>query len=194
MASRSTMFICVQVVTFIRVPLAIVICCLLPMSSGNELGRWICIALLGVAELTDAVDGWMARRFNQTSQFGAMADPYADSISRLIVYWGLSQVGLILAVVPLVMAVRDVTVAYCRLIWTRLGSPVNARISGKLKAVAQGAAAFVVLVSAAWWPESLERIVLTSSWFVIAATVYSGTDYVAQTARLTTAQSSPDDA
>ncbi len=189
MASRSTMFICVQVVTFVRVPLAVVVCYLMSVSSGDDLLRWVCIALLGIAELTDAVDGWMARRFNQTSQFGAMADPYADSVSRLIVYWGLSQVNLVVAVVPLVMALRDVTVAYCRLIWARLGSPVNARISGKLKAVAQGAVAFVVLVSAAWWPELLEKIVLASSWIVVVATVYSGLDYVGQTARLTAAQS-----
>ena len=40
--------------------------------------RWIALALFVAASASDGLDGWIARRFNQRSKFGAFIDPLAD--------------------------------------------------------------------------------------------------------------------
>ena len=69
------------------------------------------------------------------STWGAALDPYMDSFSRLIVYWTLACAGLVTPLVPLVMALRDVTVAYCRIFLARAGHTVAANWSGKIDSV-----------------------------------------------------------
>ncbi|WP_193211241.1 CDP-alcohol phosphatidyltransferase family protein [Luteolibacter marinus] len=44
----------------------------------DERLRWTALALFVIASATDGVDGWIARRFNQKSKFGAFIDPLAD--------------------------------------------------------------------------------------------------------------------
>jgi CDP-diacylglycerol--glycerol-3-phosphate 3-phosphatidyltransferase len=137
-----------------------------------------CSIILAISEVTDALDGFLARRLGVVSETGAMLDPYSDSISRLIVYWSLAWAGLALAIVPLVMAVRDVTVAYARITWVRKGKSVSARWSGKVKAVVQGVAAFALLWAPVYDDWTGEWVSTAVSWLVIAVTVYSAADYL----------------
>lgn len=170
-------FILLQVVTLARIPLAIVIVALLmnfPPTWALLVG---CMVLLGLAELTDAMDGWLARRWSLTSEFGATLDPYSDSIARLIVYWGFACSGLANPIVPLVMALRDVSVAYCRIDWIRKGKSAGAQLSGKIKAVVQAIAAFVFILNAANNSEWRTLVVQITSWTVILVTAASGCDY-----------------
>jgi len=188
-----------QAVTVARVPLAAVVATLLLMFDRSLPVMLLAAVVLLAAELTDALDGYLARRLGLVSEFGAMLDPWADSVSRLIVYWGLACSGLALALVPLVMALRDVTVSYCRITWTRKGRSVGARISGKIKAIVQAVAAFGLMLgplagdmlgplagdmlgplageTASFW------VKVALSWLVIAVTVYSGVDYFASSFR-----------
>jgi phosphatidylglycerophosphate synthase len=106
-----------------------------------------------------------------------MFDPYADSVSRLTIYWALAVVGRCLAVVPLVMAVRDVTVGYSRLLMERSGQDVAARWTGKLKAVVQGAAAPVLMAGPLFWGAAGGYFVYALSGAVIAITLASMVDY-----------------
>ena len=48
--------------------------------TGNETHRWLAIATFAVAASCDGVDGYVARRFNQRSELGAILDPLADKI------------------------------------------------------------------------------------------------------------------
>ena len=50
-------------------------------------GAWAAFALFALAAVTDYFDGWLARRLNQTSEFGRILDPIAD---KLIVSHGFS--------------------------------------------------------------------------------------------------------
>lgn len=76
-----------------------------------------------------------------------MLDPYSDSVSRLIVYFGLGQTGLVHPVLVLIMALRDVSVSYCRILLTQSGRSVAAMLSGKIKAVVQAVGAYAALLS-----------------------------------------------
>ena len=104
------------------------------------------LILLLVIEFTDLYDGIIARKFDLVSEAGATLDPYADSVSRLIIYWALAAQGLVLWYVPLIMALRDITVAYSRIVMAQNNRTVSAKKSGKLKATVQAIGAFFALL------------------------------------------------
>ncbi len=168
-------YLLVQTLTAVRVPLAIVFAIALPYSTTNRSWLLGCLALLVLQELSDLLDGALARRLGVASRWGQMFDPFADSVSRLIVYWALARAGLTLAVLPLVMALRDVTVAYSRLAAAEHGGSVSARLSGKIKAWVQGLGA-MFLVTAPMWTGDVSPVVV--SWIVLLVTAASAVEYV----------------
>ena len=146
--------------------------------AGDQL--WAIIAatvlVLGV-EISDLTDGYLARRHNAVSQFGKVFDPFADSVSRLTVYWSLAMVDRSLAVVPLVMAVRDISVAYVRIVMIRRGWDGSARYMGKLKAVVQGVCAVVLTSGPLYWGSWGRPVVYVLSLAVVVVCVASLADY-----------------
>jgi CDP-diacylglycerol--glycerol-3-phosphate 3-phosphatidyltransferase len=135
-------------------------------------------ALIAGIELTDFLDGYLARKHGLVSTFGKMFDPYSDSISRLTVYWSLAVIGRCLAVVPLIMAIRDVTVTYSRILLTRQGRDVSARHTGKLKALVQGFCAFPLMLGPLMpWRPWIVPVNLVLSVAVLLITLASMVDY-----------------
>ncbi len=60
--------------------LPFVIACFYAESHFGALAIWICFTLYALASITDFLDGWAARKFNQISPFGTFLDPIADKI------------------------------------------------------------------------------------------------------------------
>ncbi len=174
--SRRT-FILVQGITLTRIPLAIAFAVVLLKISPSDSTLVACIILLAAMETSDFFDGILARRYSVRSEFGSMLDPYADSIARIIVYWALAGAGLVLYLVPLCMAIRDITVAYCRVILTKHGYSVSARWSGKVKAGFQGIGAIIVTLGPVYWEWTGEGIVTVLSWILIGVTLGSMVEY-----------------
>ncbi len=175
-------FMMVQLITFSRIPLAILFSIVLisnkeKVLNGSILFAAILIFILTVCEFTDLFDGILARKLKLVSEFGSMHDPYADSISRMIVFWALGTVSLTFMTVVLVMAFRDITVAYCRIVLAKNGKPVSANWSGKIKACIQGAAAMILLLGPIYWRWTGEWIMPTVSWIVIVSTLGSIIEY-----------------
>ena len=149
-----------------------------------------CLVLLGLIETSDLLDGFSARRLGIVSEEGAMLDPYADSVSRLIVFWSLAASTVkgthyIIFLVPLVMAVRDVTVAYSRIVLTRHNRSVAAKRSGKIKAIVQGVGAFLILLGPIYWGLIGTWTTGVLSWIVIIATGASVVEYAASAISVT---------
>jgi CDP-diacylglycerol--glycerol-3-phosphate 3-phosphatidyltransferase len=184
--SRIT-FRLVQMVTLARFPLAVAFAAILLSlkESPSELARKspfvliVCVIVLVLMELTDLLDGILARRAGVVSEWGAMLDPYADSISRITAYWALAYRDYAIALVPLVMACRDVTVAYCRIILTRSGRTVSAKWSGKIKAQFQSVGAVLILLGPFYWGVTGTWTIHALSWIVIVVTVLSVGEYAA---------------
>ncbi len=166
-----------QLLTLSRFFLAIGFAFLLPAARETRSIFWLCLGILAVAELTDLVDGVIARRFGLVSELGAMLDAYVDSLTRLTVYWALARSGLVLGFVPLVMALRDVSVAYCRIVLARHGRSVSAHLSGKIKAQTQVTGAFLALIGPLYWGSTGTWTVPAISWIVIVFTVGSLVEY-----------------
>jgi len=177
-SARRTIVICV---TASRVPLAATaaaILCLLAWPGSAA--AWVVVALLAAAEATDMIDGTLARRWGTVSRLGELLDPYCDSISRLMMYSGLAYAGACPAWLVLVLAVRDVSVSYARIICLHTGKRVAARLSGKLKAIVQGTGAIMLAVLLAMnWPDEILRakVGLVTAIVVAVVTLWSLADY-----------------
>ncbi len=104
------------------------------------------IILLGISELTDAFDGFFARKFNQVSDLGKIMDPMADSIARISVFLtftqGIVRIPLLLV---FVFIYRDSIISTLRTVCALKGFALAARPSGKIKAIIQAIASFLVL-------------------------------------------------
>ena len=92
-----------------------------------------------IAALTDWFDGWLARRWNQTSAFGAFLDPVADKLmvcAALLVLLDINRVDVFIA---LVIIGRELTISALREWMATLGARASVAVHrlGKFKAAAQ---------------------------------------------------------
>jgi phosphatidylglycerophosphate synthase len=131
------------------------------------------LALVGLAGVTDFLDGWIARRARVTSRWGALIDPIADRVFALVAVSTFLFTGELSTVGYFVMISRDIMTAVGFLVsravtWLR---PVQfrARLSGKLVTVLQ-LATFVCLLR-------FPQYVTIGLWLVGLASLYSIVDY-----------------
>ena len=168
----------IQAITISRIPLAVAFAGLLSLAERSDSVLILGLILIVLIEATDFIDGLLARHTRAVTEVGALLDPYSDSVSRIIVYWGLATSGLVYAFTPLAMAFRDVTVAYSRILLIKYGQSGSARLSGKIKAVFQAAGAVVVISAPLYWQETGAWIVPTISWTVAIVTLASAVEYI----------------
>ena len=146
---------------------------------------YVLLFLLGVSELSDAFDGYIARRYNEVSDFGKLFDPMADNIARTSVLLTFTQPPVSLPL-PLIFVFlyRDSVIGTLRMICALRGFALAARKSGKLKAILQALSFFTVL--GLMIPHSLGRIsseelTSISTGIVAVVALYSfcsGIDYI----------------
>lgn len=92
-----------------------------------------------IAAVTDWLDGWLARRWNQTSAFGAFLDPVADKlmvVASLLILMDLGRVDMIIA---LVIIGRELTISALREWMAKIGASSSVAVNwlGKFKTAAQ---------------------------------------------------------
>lgn len=86
-----------------------------------------------IASLTDFVDGYLARKYNQVTDFGKMVDAIADKVLVNSILVILASTGFISAVIPVIIVVRDIVVDSIKMVAGSKGNVVAAIKSGKLK-------------------------------------------------------------
>lgn len=91
------------------------------------------------AAITDWLDGWLARRLNQTSAFGAFLDPVADKLMVAAALIILVQLGRIDAVIALIIIGREIAISALREWMASIGQGRSVAVSmvGKIKTAAQ---------------------------------------------------------
>ncbi len=146
---------------------------------------YILIFLMGVSELSDAFDGYFARKYNQVTDLGKILDPMADSIYRISIFLTFTQPPVKLPILfVFIFIYRDSVISTLRTICALRGFALAARFSGKLKAVIQAMAAFIVLFlmipeSLGYLPEDdLQFYAALSVGIAALYTVFSGVDYL----------------
>ncbi len=105
------------------------------------------LTLLCFSELSDAFDGYLARRFNQVTDFGKIVDPMADSICRMSIFLSYTLPPVHLPVPLIIVFIyRDSIISTLRTLCALKGYALAAQTSGKIKAAIQAAAAIVVVL------------------------------------------------
>ncbi len=145
---------------------------------------FVLLFLLGLSELSDFFDGYLARKFNGVTRLGKVLDPMADSITRLTILLTFTQ-GLIRLPLLLVFAFiyRDVMISTLRTICALNGVTLAARTSGKIKAFLQASSIFLILILMipySWGVLSLAGLQKLSFFITLVAacyTIYSGIEY-----------------
>ncbi len=170
--------------TFLRLGLAPLLA--IALCGRSLTATWTALAIAFLMELTDWLDGFLARRYSWQTALGRFLDPLADSIARMTAFVALhSTTGAPTLPMLLVFLYRDQLVAYLRIDAAQRGVDVGARRSGKLKAVVQALAIVGTCVgkllshSAVGWIEPATSFAL--SWwlmgFAALVTLFSGVDY-----------------
>jgi len=85
-------------------------------------------------ELSDLIDGRVARAKNQVTPFGKLFDPFADVISRVTYFLAFTSIGIMPLWVLLVVLYREFSILFLRMILGLKGIAMGARMGGKLKA------------------------------------------------------------
>lgn len=122
-----------------------------------------------VAGLSDALDGWLAKRFHLESELGAYLDPLADKALLITIYVALALAREMPAAIAILVVSRDIMIISAVLIAFALGKPMKIRplFVSKLNTTAQIGFAGLVLASKAF------ELVL-GSWFLLALLVVAG--------------------
>jgi CDP-diacylglycerol--glycerol-3-phosphate 3-phosphatidyltransferase len=133
----------------------------LPVHYAEE-AAWT-VALLWIiaviAEFSDMFDGMAARRLKQSSDFGRLFDPFADTIMQITAFLCFVIDGIFPALLFLVVLYREFGILLIRNLMLKKGITMGARMSGKIKTIAYVTAAAIALLYS-----SLQRLGAVESW------------------------------
>lgn len=144
--------------------------------------NWATAAVFSVAAITDWLDGYVARRFNQTSRFGAFLDPVAD---KLMV--GIALVLLVqhhptamFAIPAAVIIGREITISALREWMAELGqrAAVDVRAIGKVKTTFQMIAVILLLIRDPVWIIPTFQLGHVALWIAAILTIWSMVIYL----------------
>ena len=113
--------------------------------------NWTAMWVFSVAAITDWLDGWLARRWGQTSAFGAFLDPVADKLMVAAALILLVQLNRADAWLAIIIIGREIAISALREWMAQLGKSKNVAVAlvGKVKTVAQMTAIIALLL---WEP------------------------------------------
>jgi len=147
-----------------------VICYYLPVSWAGPAAAFI----FWIAGITDILDGYLARRLNQSTPFGAFLDPVADKIMVAVsLVMIVEHYAVIWITIPaMIMICREIIISALREWMAELGERASVAVSslGKVKTMAQMMALFLLI----WqYSEEMEWIGFSFLYMATALTLWS---------------------
>ena len=138
------------------------------------------LAVYIIACVSDFVEGKIARKYNQITDFGKFMDPLADKMLVLAAMCYFVEVGLIPGWVVAVVLLREFGVSGLRLLAVEQGIVIAAAWSGKIKTgVTMVALGVLILAGQPWFPAP-EVIAVVCWMLILITTLYSGIEYFAK--------------
>ena len=163
-------------ITLARVALIPAFMLTMYLSSGEAgLWMWLSLGIFILASITDFIDGYIARNYNQTTDFGKFLDPLADKLLTLAAMCIYCQWGIFPAWALMIVLTREFAVSGLRMVAGPKGKVIAAGKSGKFKTASTmvGLCAMMALPGI----DLLNTIVIAS---IVITTVYSGIEYFIQ--------------
>ena len=140
---------------------------------GNNI---VALIIFIVASVTDFADGYIARHYNQISDFGKFMDPLADKCLVMAALCCFVEQGDMLAWILAVVLVREFAVSGMRLVAVEKGRVIAAAWSGKIKTASTMVCICLILFGIPHWLNIVCQIV------ILVTTVYSGVEYFVKNA------------
>lgn len=147
---------------------------------GNFKGSaYVALAIFIVSAVTDWVDGYIARHYNQVSTFGKFVDPLADKLLVTAALFIFVERGQMASWACWIVVAREFAVSGLRLVAMENGAVIAAAMSGKIKT-------FASLICCCFMLLPLHTYAFGGSWLtvdrlgtiiIVATTVYSGIEY-----------------
>ena len=163
-------------ITLLRVAFIPIYMALMYLSGGHPgLWMWLALAVFIIASMTDFVDGQIARKYNQVSDFGKFLDPLADKLLTISAMVMFCQWDVMPAWALMLVLAREFAVTGLRLIAVGKGKVIAAGWSGKVKTVCTMLGlcvwmAFPTIGCLGW--------IITA--IIVVTTLYSGVEYFIQ--------------
>ena len=145
--------------------------------SGGQAGpmMWAALGVFIFASTTDFVDGYIARHYNQVSDFGKFLDPLADKLLTLAAMCMFCQWGTFPAWALVLVLTREFAVSGLRMVAGPKGKVIAAGKSGKFKTAS-------TMVGLCVWM-AFPGIAIVGNvvmWVIVVTTIYSGVEYFVQ--------------
>ena len=129
------------------------------------------LAIFALASITDTLDGYIARHYNQITDFGKFMDPLADKCLVTPAMLWFVEIGQMPAWALLIVIVREFAVSGLRMIAADKGRVIAAGWSGKVKTASTMVCIVLMLLPIAYWVNSICVAV------IVLTTIYSGVEY-----------------
>lgn len=144
---------------------------LLVLYLGIPGANYWALVIFALASITDTLDGYIARHYNQVTDFGKFMDPLADKCLVVAAMLWFVQVGQMPAWAVLVVVVREFAVSGLRMIAADKGRVIAAGWSGKVKTASTMVCIVLMLL-----PISKELNTICVA-VIVLTTLYSGVEY-----------------
>lgn len=160
-------------ITLVRVAFIPVYMVFMYLSGGqSNVWMWIAFSVFILASVTDFLDGYIARKYNQISDFGKFLDPLADKLLTIAAMVMFCQWGSMPAWALMLILTREFAVTGLRLVAVGKGNVIAAGWSGKVKTVCTMVGLCVMMAFPA-----VNWISISVTAVIVVTTVYSGIEY-----------------
>ena len=129
------------------------------------------LAIFILASLTDFLDGYIARRYNQITDFGKFMDPLADKMLVVAAMLWFVDIGQMAGWTLLIIIVREFAVSGLRMMAADKGRVIAAGWSGKVKTAATMGCIILMFLPIDDWTNTICVAV------IVLTTIYSGVEY-----------------
>lgn len=148
----------------------------------GDLSNWLSFAIFSIAGITDFLDGYVARKFNQTSMLGAFMDPIADKLliaAAIMMMVAFGRIEGYSVIAALVILCREFVVSGLREFLADLKVSLPVTMLAKWKTFFQILALGFLLVGDAS-PDLIPSVLIGDIclWLAATLTLYTGYDYL----------------
>lgn len=134
----------------------------------------LCALIFAAAGFTDILDGYIARKYGQETQLGALLDPVADKMLSAATLLLLADSQALPAWICGLLLCRDIAVSGVRLIASESGHTIKVSAFGKVKTIFQDVAIFCLMIGSDFFEIPFRVTGMICIWVALAMSLYSG--------------------
>jgi len=160
---------------FLCIPVVIIL-----LYFQGRLGSFLAAAFIGLAFITDILDGYFARKYGAVTVLGKFLDPLADKVLVSATMITLIPMGRIPFLIVIFIIIREMAVTGLRSVAASEGIVIQASALGKYKTIFQATAILGLTLHYEYLDVDFHSIGLLFLWAAFILTMWSGWDYFRQ--------------